>query len=133
MDAFGHVNNVVYFRWCESVRVRYLELAGLADMMDANQVGPILAAIDCHYRRQLTYPDQVLVGSKMLRIGHSSMAMQHVLFSEEQQAVVAEGEATIVAFDYREQRPVEVPESVRQKIARLEQWPASSTGQQNAE
>ena len=56
-DAFGHVNNVVYFRWCESARVAYLNDTGLQDLMSQANLGPILASIKCDYLRQLNFPD----------------------------------------------------------------------------
>ena len=67
-DAFGHVNNVVYFRWYESARIAYLDAAGLGSMMSQEGIGPILASITCNYRKQIKYPDSVHVGA---RIGSS--------------------------------------------------------------
>ena len=101
-DAFGHVNNTVYFRWFESARLAYLEQAGLSHVMEDDSLGPILASIKCDYRRQLTFPDTVEIGASITRIGRSSMVMRHVVISRQHQAIVAEGESTIVAFDYRE-------------------------------
>src|SRR5437868_10202301 len=78
-DAFGHVNNVVYFRWFESARIAYGNRIGLADLKATQNIGPILAAIACNYRRQLNYPDTVQVGARITRIGRSSMTMDHLL------------------------------------------------------
>jgi len=119
-DLFGHVNNTVYFRWFESARIAYLERIGLSQLMERERIGPILASMTCHYRRQLTYPDTVDVGSRITRIGRTSMTMAHALRSRAQEAIVADGESTIVAFDYRTQRPVVVPEEIRAAIERLE-------------
>jgi acyl-CoA thioester hydrolase len=119
-DLFGHVNNTVYFRWFESARIAYLERIGLSQLMAREQIGPILASIGCNYRRQLTYPDTVEIGSRITRIGRTSLTMAHALRSRAQEAIVADGESTIVAFDYRAQRPVPVPEEIRAAIAALE-------------
>ncbi len=119
-DMFGHVNNTVYFRWFESARIAYLDRAGLSDLMERERVGPILAAIGCNYRRQLTFPDTVEVGSRITRIGRSSLAMAHAIRSREQNAIVADGESTIVVFDYRSQKPTPVPEDIRAAINKLE-------------
>jgi acyl-CoA thioester hydrolase len=119
-DAYQHVNNVVYFRWFESARIVYLEKIGLKEMYHAQGIGPILAAIACNYRRQLNYPDTVDVGAKITRIGRTSMEMVHVLYSHEQKAVVADGTSTIVAFDYKQQRPTPVPAEIRAKIEEVE-------------
>ncbi|MEX2137691.1 MAG: thioesterase family protein [Pirellulales bacterium] len=116
MDAYQHVNNVVYFRWFESARIAYLEQIGLKDLYHTAGLGPILAAITCNYRRQLAYPDTVSVGARISRIGRTSFEMEHVLFSTQQQAVVADGKSTIVTFDYRQQKPTPVPDDIREKI-----------------
>jgi acyl-CoA thioester hydrolase len=119
-DLFGHVNNTVYFRWYESARIAYLERIGVSDMMNREQVGPILAAISCNYRRQLNYPDTVEIGSRITRIGRSSATMTHAIWSRQQKALVADGESTIVMFDYQAQRPVPVPAAIRDAIEALE-------------
>ena len=72
-DPFGHVNNLVYLRWCESVRVEYLERVGMWVPLPPQGVGPILASIHCDYKLPLNYPDTVHVGARVTRIGNSSM------------------------------------------------------------
>lgn len=119
-DAFRHVNNTVYFRWFESARIAYLDQIGLSDLLESEQIGPILAAIGCNYRRPLTYPDTVHVGARITRLGTSSMTMEHRLFSEAQGVVAAEGDSTIVVLDYAQNRSCPIPAAVRQAIARLE-------------
>src|SRR5947209_15630375 len=74
-DAFGHVNNTVYFRWFESARIAYCARLGLSGSRAA--IGPILASITCHYRRQLTFPDTVRIGARVTRIGRTSLTMEH--------------------------------------------------------
>ncbi|MEX0586451.1 MAG: thioesterase family protein, partial [Pirellulales bacterium] len=54
-DAFGHVNNTVYFRWFESARIAYLDRPELRAAMPDSSLGPILAAIRCDFRRQVTF------------------------------------------------------------------------------
>lgn len=120
-DAFGHVNNVVYFRWFESARVVYLEQSGLGHMMTGDGIGPILAAIHCDYRRQLNYPDRVHIGARVTHLGNSSLQMQHVVYSEALAATTAEGSSVIVAFDYRAQKSVRIPDDIRAKIQQMEQ------------
>jgi acyl-CoA thioester hydrolase len=132
-DLFGHVNNTVYFRWFESARIAYLERIGLSQLMERERIGPILAAISCNYRRQLTYPDTVEVGSRITRIGRTSMTMAHALRSRRQEAIVADGESTIVAFDYRAQCPIVVPEEIRAAIEKAEGYRLQATVTKNEE
>src|SRR5687768_11961436 len=81
-DAFGHVNNVVYFRWYESARIAYFDESGMAALLDGQQLGPILARIACDYHRQLNFPDTIQVGSKVTRLGSKSMTIEHAIYSQ---------------------------------------------------
>jgi len=119
-DAFGHVNNTVYLRWFESARIAYGRRIELGDLTEGRKVGPILAAIACHYRRQLTFPDTVQIGARITRIGRSSLTMEHRVFSEALNAVAAEGDSTLVTFDYAAQKSTPLPADVRARIEALE-------------
>ncbi|MDR3637733.1 MAG: thioesterase family protein [Isosphaeraceae bacterium] len=119
-DAFGHVNNTVYFRWYESSRIAYGQRVGMHVWKETQNIGPILASITCDYRRQVTFPDTIHVGARVTRIGRSSMTMEHVLVSEATAGVAAEGSSTIVMFDYNANRSYSVPEEIRRAIEQLE-------------
>lgn len=124
-DAFGHVNNIIYFRWFESARIAYLERIGLGDkhagtMSIGEDLGPILAAINCNYRKQVKYPDTIFIGARITRIGRSSITMTHLIWSEVHQAIAADGESTVVVFDYTTNTPRRVPDEFRSVIEKLE-------------
>jgi acyl-CoA thioester hydrolase len=119
-DAFGHVNNTVYFRWFESARIKYLERIDLSEQTADGALGPILAAVNCNYRRQVKYPDVVVIGARITQIGRSSLKMSYTVWSETQQAIVADGDSTIVAFDYRLNKSQPVPAVLRTKIGQME-------------
>ncbi len=122
-DAFGHVNNTIPIRWFESSRIVYLEQTGMQDLLGQLRLGPILAAINCNYRRQLRYPDTVWVGGKVTRLGNSSLTMVHAVWSEREKAVAAEGDSTIVVFDYAANRPRRVPDEIRAALTAYEGLP----------
>ncbi len=119
-DAFGHVNNVVFLRWCEEARVVYLRRIASWTDMPAAGVGPIIAAVHCDYKAQLRYPDTVDIGTRVDRIGNSSIGMHHLIVSREQNIVVAEADSTVVLFDYGNARPVTVADDIRARIGDLE-------------
>jgi acyl-CoA thioester hydrolase len=124
-DAFGHVNNVVYFRWFESARIEYFRQAGLAHVTSNQGIGPILASIKCDFKRQLTYPDSLQVTASIASIGRTSLKMTHLLYSLAHSAIAAEGDSVIVMMDYTTQRPVLVPDDIRAKIDAIEGRKAS--------
>lgn len=120
MDALGHVNNTAPVRWFESSRIAYLEQSGIAKVLTSMKLGPILAAVNCNYRRQLFYPDNVHVGCRVGRLGRSSLTLEHALHSDELGEVAADGESVVVVFDFANQRPVRVPDAVREIIVGLQ-------------
>jgi acyl-CoA thioester hydrolase len=120
-DAFAHVNNVSYLRWCETARVQYLREIALFPELPPRDIGPILATVTCDYRRQLKYPDTVVLGTRVTSIGNSSFRMEHVVFSRATGEIAAEVDSCIVTVDYSTGRPVRVPDHIREAIARLEQ------------
>ena len=119
-DAFGHVNNVSYLRWAESARVDYLRKIDFFPSLPPEGVGPILASVTCHYRRQLIYPDTVVVGTRVTAIGNSSFRMEHRIVSRASGEVVADVDSTIVSADYTLGKGVRVSEKVRRAITELE-------------
>jgi len=120
MDAFQHVNNIVYFRYFESARMAYFERIHFADPEINAGVGPILAHTQCRFRKALTYPDTISVGVRVAEIKADRFVMELGIFSQRLQKIVAEGTAEIVAFDYRQNKKTPLPESVRKKIEELE-------------
>jgi len=118
-DAFGHVNNVVYFRWFETSRVDLLNACHSSVTMDGSGLGPILASMKCDYKRQLRFPDTVVVGAKVSRIGRSSADISHRIVSCAQGKIIAEGVSVIVVFDYTAQRVTRIPEDLRQQFENL--------------
>jgi acyl-CoA thioester hydrolase len=120
MDAFGHVNNIVYFRYFESARLLYFERIGFLKTMQTTGVGPILASASCDFKKALTFPDKIHVGSRVTEMSEDRFRMQYRIVSEKLHKLAAEGEGLIVSFNYREGRKAAVPSEIRQKIESLE-------------
>ncbi len=120
MDAFQHVNNIVYFRYFESGRMAYFERIGFDETMSQTGIGPILAHTQCRYRKALTYPDTVTVGTRVTALSEDRFTMEICLVSRKLQKISAEGTAELVAFDYRENRKAPLPEEIRNNIEALE-------------
>jgi len=120
MDAMQHVNNIVYFRYIESVRMAYFERLGLLNRLSETGVGPILAWTSCRFRRALTYPDTVSVGTRVTKIDADRFTMETLIVSHSMNDVAAESEGIVVTFNYREQKKTPIPPEIRQRIEQLE-------------
>ncbi len=117
-DAFGHINNIHHFRWFETGRIDYLTRLGVP--VTAHGVGPILAAINCNYRRQIQWQDVILIGTRINKIGNSSLTVGHAIWSRDNNAIAADGESTVVMFDYEKQKPRPVSDELRRLISQME-------------
>ncbi|MBH0084781.1 acyl-CoA thioesterase [Psychrobacter sp. SCQQ22] len=95
MDAFNHLNNVVYYRYAESARIGYLQALG---MFDGSMI-TVLAQSSCQYLRPVIYPDTLLLGVRCQRLGRTSIVIEYSYYSTAQQAVVATAEAVVVRLD----------------------------------
>lgn len=112
-DIFQHVNNAIYFRWFESSRVEYWHRSGLFDALQRPGYGPILASVTCNYKRQIKFPDTVHIGTKVAKMGVSSVTLEHGVFSESNNAIAATGISVIVLFDYQKQHPVPIDDTFK--------------------
>lgn len=119
-DAMGHVNNVYPIRWFESARIAYLSKLTIGQLDDSSHIAPILAAISCSYRKQLRFPDTVHVTTSAVKLGRTSLTLQHRIVSEASGEVAAEGESVVVLFDYEAQRPVPIPDGIRKRAREIE-------------
>ena len=120
MDSFGHVNNVVYFRYFENARVEYFRRIGWWEYLAETGIGPIVGATQARFRRPVKYPDTLRAGAKVVSFAVDRFSVRHVLVSTATGEMVTEGDAVVVCIDYRENAKVPVPEELRRRIEELE-------------
>lgn len=119
MDAYGHVNNAVLFRYFETARIAFLERCGFLEAYERDKIGAILHSTDCRFRRALRYPDTVLVGGRALDVSEDRFTMGYRVVSLEHDEVVADGAGVVVSYDYVRKAKTALPEEVRRRIAGL--------------
>jgi len=116
IDAFGHVNNVVYGTYCEEARVAYMiEVLGLDDLADLDIV---VVSLNVDFRSSVSDPSTVDVGVEVDRMGDSSFTMSYEL--QQHGELVAQAETTQVHVDQQtgESRPL--PDEWRERVAEFE-------------
>lgn len=112
MDAFGHVNNTVYFRYMEQTRIDWLE-TGLPGMV-ADGEGPVIVNASCNYRRQLKYPADLEVRMYAGAPGRSSVETTYEIRRIDQPEILyADGSAKIVWVNFEQEKSVSLPEALR--------------------
>ena len=116
MDAFGHLNNVQYYRYMESARIEYLT------QIDAFGMGlvTVIASSSCRYYRPVFYPDLLKIGVRVVELRNSGFRMVYVLYSNQQAQMVATGESIVVLVDANTHEKTALPLALKQRIAKLE-------------
>ena len=114
MDAMGHVNNIVYFRYMEQARISWFEQ--LLPRRDAawKSTGIVIVNASCNFNRAITYPGTVEVKVYVGRPGGSSVSTYYELSIESE--IYADGAAVVVFIDMESQKPVRIPEDIRAKL-----------------
>jgi acyl-CoA thioester hydrolase len=121
-DAFGHVNNAVFFTYIELARVRYL-LDVLEPAQPFDRLPLILARVELDFRSPIMFGEEVEVTTRVDRIGRSSIAMSHRMTAGPDQRLVGEAESVLVTYDYAQSKPMPVPDEWRPRIAAHEGRP----------
>ncbi|MDO6708705.1 thioesterase family protein [Photobacterium sp. 1_MG-2023] len=127
MDALNHVNNVVYFRYFETARLDYFKEASLMDDIKETGVGPVLSETSARYRLPVTYPDTLLVGSRVTHMEGDRFTMEYEIFSKKMGAVTTRGTAQVVMFDFKNNAKAQISPRLRETIEAIEARKALST------
>ena len=115
MDAMGHVNNTIYFRYMEVVRLDWIYRVGGAT--DLGGQGPIIVNAFCNFLKQLTVPGDARVTMYVASPGRSSFESYHTIErSDEPGVVYAEGGARTVWTDYPAKKSAPLPDWFRQHL-----------------
>ncbi len=122
-DLFGHVNNIVYFRYFESVRMHYLDRIGVLRSHQEFGKGVILASTTCDFKKPVTWPQRLTVRTGTAQVGNTSFTMDYLITDEHGEAV-ASGSSVLVMYDYNTGGKIRVPDEVRTAIERLQHIPA---------
>jgi acyl-CoA thioester hydrolase len=117
-DAYGHVNNVVYYAWFDTAVNEWLVANGLLDIAGGDPIG-LVVETGCRYFAPLAYPGTIEVGIALDRLGTSSVTYRLGVFAEGSDVPAAEGRFTHVYVARDTRRPVALPAEWRTMLERL--------------
>lgn len=120
MDALQHVNNVVYFRYFETARIDYFHHINLMDELARDNIGPVLSETHSRYKIPVTYPDTLLVGSRVCDIQSDRFSMEYQIVSKKLGKVTTTGTATVVMFDFNHGSKAQLPDNIVSAIRHLQ-------------
>lgn len=117
-DAYGHVNNVVYYQWFDTVVNRWLIERGLLDL---HGTGPICLVVEtsCRYHAEAAFPQRLEAGLRVARVGNSSVTYEIAVFRQGEPLALADGRFVHVCVDRATRRPVPLPAALREALSSL--------------
>jgi acyl-CoA thioester hydrolase len=116
MDAMGHVNNTIYFRYLEIARLEWLFKIG--GPPDPQGTGPVIVNAFCNFLRQLEFPGDILAKHYVANPGRSSFDTYITLERTDRPGVIhAEGGSKTVWTDFKAQKSVPLPDWVRALVS----------------
>jgi acyl-CoA thioester hydrolase len=118
-DAYGHVNNVIYYSWFDTVVNEYLIAQGVLDVTGGAVIG-LVVETQCRYFSELAFPQPVDLGLRIGRLGTSSVRYEIGVFAEGDPAASAQGHFVHVYVDRASRRPTALPAPLRAALERIQ-------------
>jgi acyl-CoA thioester hydrolase len=117
-DAYGHVNNVVYYSWFDTAVNAYLIEAGVLDVEHGATIG-LVVETQCNYFAPLAFPENVEAGIRVAKLGASSVRYEVGLFAQGAPLTAAKGHFVHVYVDRQTRRPVPLPSALKSVLEKL--------------
>lgn len=114
-DAYGHVNNTIYYQWFDSAVNAWMVEQQMLDIAKGNPIG-LVAETRCTYFEPLAFPQDVEVGLAVARLGRSSIRYRIGVFADGNKQAAAQGEFVHVVVDRASRRPVDIPATWRERL-----------------
>ena len=127
LDPQGHVNNANYLTYIEQARIAYIHHLGLWRGDSFLEIGIILAEASVTFINPIFFGQPVRVGVRVIRLGNKSITMEYCLEDTSSGRDLANGSAVLVAYDYRNNHSILLPEHWRQVITEFEDLPVSGS------
>jgi acyl-CoA thioester hydrolase len=117
-DVYGHVNNVVYYSYFDTVVNQYLIEQGALEI-ERSQVIGLVVETRCQYFAPVTFPDVVTAGLRVAKLGNTSVRYEIGLFRNDEDSASAQGHFVHVYVDRTSRRPAPLPAPMRAALERI--------------
>jgi acyl-CoA thioester hydrolase len=117
-DVYGHVNNVVYYSYFDTVVNEYLLRAGVLDFERGSTIG-LVVETQCNYFAPISFPEHIEAGLRVTKLGNTSVRYEVAIFSAGADEASAQGHFVHVYVDRETRRPVPLPEALRAALEPL--------------
>jgi len=117
-DTYGHVNNVTYYSYFDTVANTYLIEKGGLDILNDEVVGFVVAS-NCEYKKPIAFPDILQLGLKVNKLGNRSVEYGIGIFKQGEAEAVAFGSFTHVFVDRESNKATAIPEKIRLALEKI--------------
>ena len=111
-DAYGHVNNVVYYSWFDTAVNQFLIANAALDIEHSPVIGLVIET-QCNYFAPVSFPDRITIGIRVTKLGNSSVRYEVGVFREDEEDVAAQGHFVHVYVCRATRRPASIPDKLR--------------------
>jgi acyl-CoA thioester hydrolase len=118
-DAYGHVNNVVYYSWFDTVVNQFLISNGALDIEQSPVIGLVIET-QCNYFASVAFPDRVTAGLRVAKLGNSSVRYEVAIFRGDEDRASAQGHFVHVYVDRLTRKPSAIPANMRALLQTIE-------------
>ena len=118
-DVYGHVNNVVYYSWFDTVVNEFLVTNGVLDIEHSPVIGLVIET-QCNYFASVAFPERITAGVRVAKLGNSSVRYEVGIFRENEDSAAAQGHFVHVYVDRESRRPSAIPEKMRALLQTIE-------------
>ncbi|WP_019141607.1 acyl-CoA thioesterase [Noviherbaspirillum massiliense] len=119
-DAYGHVNNVVYYSWFDTVVNQFLIANHVLDIERSPVIG-LVVETQCKYFASVAFPDRVTAGLRVAKLGNSSVRYEVGIFREDEVRASAQGHFVHVYVDRLSRKPSPIPGNMRDLLQSLQE------------
>jgi acyl-CoA thioester hydrolase len=117
-DVYGHINNVVYYQFFDTIVNGYLIAQGALDVAKGGVIG-LVVETHCNYFKPVAFPERLRAGLRVAKIGTSSVTYDVGIFRDDDDLAAAQGHFVHVYVDRASGRPVPLPEKSKAALAKL--------------
>ena len=117
-DVYGHVNNVVYYSYFDTVVNEYLIQTGVLDIEGSPVIG-LVVETQCRYFEPVTFPDTVHAGLRVARLGRSSVRYEIGLFKNDAETAAAQGHFVHVYVEREGRKATPLPQEMRSALEKI--------------
>lgn len=117
-DVYGHVNNVIYYSWFDTVVNQFLVTHGMLDIEGSPVIG-LVVETQCNYFSPVTFPDRISAGVSVAKLGNSSVRYEVGIFREDENLASAQGHFVHVYVGRATRKPTAIPDGMRTLLSSI--------------